>query len=364
MNESMSSSRLTLTIETKSWPLDVPFAITGYTFHSFDAVVVTLTDEYGHRGIGEGLGVYYLGDVPRTMIEQIEQVRERVDEGISREALLGVLPRGGARNALDCALWDLEAKRAGKPVWALVDGQARPRALTTTFTLGAGEPATMAAVARRFVATEPPPPDVRAAAKSNADLIHGARALKLKLTDDGRNAERVHAVRAAAPEARIIVDANQGLTIASFRALLPTLQEARVELVEQPFPTDRDEWLVGLDSPIPLAADESVQDRHDLQKMVGLVQVINIKLDKCGGLTEALAIVERGRALGFDLMVGNMSGSSWSMAPAFIVGQHCRVVDLDGPLYLSEDRDPSVRYADGMIDCAEDVWGSGRETMR
>lgn len=362
MKES-ASSRLSLSIQTKSWPLEVPFAITGYTFHSFDAVIVTLTDEYGHRGIGEGLGVYYLGDVPRTMIEQIEGARERIEAGISREALLDVLPRGGARNAVDCALWDLEAKRAGKPVWALIEGQAKPHALTTTFTLSAGEPETMADVARRFVSSEPPSAAARAAAKSNADLIYGARALKLKLTDDARNAERVRAVRAAAPEARIIVDANQGFTVDSFLALLPTLQETGVELVEQPFPMDRDEWLVGLDSPIPLAADESVQDRHDLEKMVGLVQVINIKLDKCGGLTEALAIVERGRALGFDLMVGNMSGSSWSMAPAFIVGQHCRVVDLDGPLYLSEDRAPAVRYADGMIDCADEVWGNGRETI-
>jgi L-alanine-DL-glutamate epimerase-like enolase superfamily enzyme len=327
--------RLRLQATQKSWAIKAPFHITGYTFTAFDALIVELVDEHGRTGRGEAQGVYYRHDTPATMQVQIEALRARIEAGIDRQALQELLPAGGARNALDCALWDLEAKRSGKPVWQLA-GLDAPKPLRTTYTLGAEEPEAMAEAARAY-----------------AD----ARAIKLKLTDDGRSAERVLAVRQARQDVWLMVDANQGFTRESFARLLPTLDQARVDVVEQPFPVGKEDWLDGLDRPIPVAADESVQDRNDLEKMVGRVDVINIKLDKCGGLTEALVIAAKARNLGFDLMVGNMGGSSLSMGPAFVVGQLCDVVDLDGPISLIDDYTPSVVYEDGSVWCPEAVWG-------
>lgn len=321
----------------EKWALKEPFHITGYTFDVFDALVVTL-HENGHVGRGEALGVYYRADTPASMQAQVEALRERIEAGLTRQQLLQLLPAGGARNAIDCALWDLEAKRTGKPVWTLA-GLDAPRPLLTTFTVGAAEPSAMAEAARGFPQ---------------------ARALKLKLTDDGLNADRVRAVRAACPEAWIMVDANQGFTRESFAQLLPALVDARIAVVEQPFPTGREAWLDGLDSPIMIAADESVQDHHDLPSLVGRVGMINIKLDKCGGLTEALAMAEQARGLGFELMVGNMSGSSLAMAPAFVLGQSCKVVDLDGPVFLRRDPAPSALYEDGRIWCDDAIWGGAQ----
>jgi L-alanine-DL-glutamate epimerase-like enolase superfamily enzyme len=329
------SGRLRLRATPRSWAIEAPFHITGYTFNAFDALIVELVDEQDRVGRSEAQGVYYHQDTSTSMLAQVEALRERVEAGITREELQALLPAGGARNALDCALWDLEAKRTGKPVWELA-GQAAPRPLRTTYTLSAEQPEAMAGRARAYAQ---------------------ARAIKLKLTDDERNAERVLAVREARPDAWLMVDANQGFTRESFARLLPTLVEARVEVVEQPFPVGREAWLDGLERPIRLAADESVQDRGDLAGLVGRVDVINIKLDKCGGLTEALDIVKEARRLGFGLMVGNMGGSSLAMGPAFVVGQSCDVVDLDGPLGLLVDYSPSVVYEDGAVWCPEAVWG-------
>ncbi|WP_449427818.1 dipeptide epimerase [Rhodanobacter umsongensis] len=326
--------RLQLQARIERRPTVAPFHITGYTFTAFEAVVVTLEAD-GLVGEGEGLGVYYKQDTPEKMLAQIEALRGRIEAGLTREQLQRMLPAGGARNALDCALWDLEAKRSGKPVWMLA-GQDQPKALMTTYTVGADQPQVMAERARAFAS---------------------ARAIKLKLTDDDINAQRVLAVRAARPDVWLMVDANQGFTRESFARLLPTLVEARVDVVEQPFPIGKEAWLDGLERPIRIAADESVQDRSDLQKLVGRVDIINIKLDKCGGLTEALAIVTDARKLGFELMVGNMSGSSLAMAPAFVVGQCCSVVDLDGPTFLTTDRSPAASYEDGYIWCADELWG-------
>ncbi|MGB3269567.1 MAG: dipeptide epimerase [Rhodanobacter sp.] len=327
-------ARLRLCMQLESRVLKEPFHITGYTFDTFDALVVSLHEE-GHVGRGEALGVYYRNDTPASMQAQIEALRERIEAGVTREQLLQLLPAGGARNALDCALWDLEAKRSGRPVWMLAGG-GTPQPLVTTFTVGADAPAAMALAARGF-------PD--------------ARALKLKLTNDGLNADRVRAVRAACPTAWIMVDANQGFTRETFTHLLPALVDAQVAVVEQPFPIGSEAWLDGLDSPIMIAADESVQDHHDLPGLVGRVGMINIKLDKCGGLTEALAMVAQARGLGFELMVGNMSGSSLAMAPAFVLGQRCKVVDLDGPVYLQRDPAPSAVYEGGRIWCDDAIWG-------
>jgi L-alanine-DL-glutamate epimerase-like enolase superfamily enzyme len=350
------SGRLRLQATLKSWPIKAPFHITGYTFTAFDALILELTDELGHVGRAEAQGVYYHKDTPVTMQAQVEALRERIESGLTREALQQLLPAGGARNVLDCALWDLDAKRALRtastrsallsssvsfsliaraPVWELA-GLGAPKPLLTTYTVGAEDPAVMAQRASEFV---------------------GARAIKLKLTDDDSNAERVLAVRKARPDVWLMVDANQGFTRESFARLLPTFVEARVDVVEQPFPVGNEAWLDGLARPIQLAADESVLDRNDLAKMVGRVDVINIKLDKCGGLTEALAIAHEARELGFKLMVGNMGGSSLAMAPSFVVGQLCDVVDLDGPVNLLADYLPSVEYQDGRIWCPESLWG-------
>lgn len=333
---SQGHGRLTLQASLKSWPITAPFHITGYTFTAFDALIVVLTDEHGHVGCGEAQGVYYHKDTPVTMLAQLEALRARIEAGITREELQQLLPAGGARNVLDCALWDLDAKRTGKPVWQLA-GLNAPKPLLTTYTVGAENPEVMA---------------------SRASAFATARAIKLKLTDDDLNAARVLAVRKARPDVWLMVDANQGFTRESFARLLPTLVEARVDVVEQPFPVGNEAWLDGLERPIRLAADESVQDRSDLAKMVGRVDVINIKLDKCGGLTEALAIADEARKLGFKLMVGNMGGSSLAMAPSFVVGQLCDVVDLDGPISLLEDYSPPVVYENGTIWCPDALWGS------
>lgn len=315
------------------WPFLEPFHITGYTFNGVD-VLVTTVEEGGFRGRGEAAGVYYRGETPETMKADIDQFAD--GRTWSREGLRLSIPSGGARNALDCALWDLEAKQARQPVWRLA-GLKAVRPLWTTLTIGANDPGHMA---------------------SRAISLQQARAIKLKLLGDDGDAERVRAVRTARPDVWIGVDANQGFTPASFHALLPTLVEANVQLVEQPFPTERDGDLEGIDSPIPLAVDESVQDHRDIERFVGLASVINIKLDKCGGLTEALAMVSIARKLGFKVMVGTMSATSLSTAASFVLGQFCDLVDLDGPTLLARDRVPPVTYADGYLHCPDTVWGS------
>lgn len=330
--------RLRLRATLKSWPIKAPFQITGYTFTAFDALIVELTDAQGHGGRGEAQGVYYFKDTPATMLAQIEAVRGQIETGITRQELQQLLPAGGARNVLDCAFWDLESQRAGVPVWQLA-GLQPPKPLRTTYTLGADAPEVMAAGARAYAS---------------------ARAIKLKLIDDDLSAQRVLAVREARPDVWLMVDANQGFSRESLAQLLPTLIEARVDLLEQPFAIGNEAWLDGLERPIPIAADESVQDRSDLARVAGRVDVINIKLDKCGGLTEALAIADEARRQGFGLMVGNMGGSSLAMAPAFVVGQLCDVVDLDGPISLREDYSPSVIYQDGSIDCPATLWGGAQ----
>lgn len=328
-------ARLRLQAMIEKWPMKEPFHITGYTFTEIDSLVVSLHED-GKTGRGEAQGVYYRRDTPATMLAQIEALRHRIEAGVTRQDLLQLLPAGGARNALDCALWDLEANQIGQPVWRLAELEP-PRPLITTFTLGADNPAVMADGARDYT---------------------DAHALKLKLTDDDLNAERVRAVRAARPDAWIMIDANQGFTRDSFTRLLPELQQTQVALIEQPFPVGREDWLDGLNSPIRIAADESVQDHFDLQKLGGRVDIINIKLDKCGGLTEALAMAKQARGLGFELMVGNMGGTSLAMAPAFILGQQCTVVDVDGPISLKSDRTPGMTYENGMAWNAERVWGA------
>ncbi len=328
---------LKLHVDVEALPMRRPFVITGYVFEAMPAIVVRLTDG-SYTGRGEAAGVYYLDDDTDKMLRMVEDVRVEIEGGASRTDLQRLLPPGGARNAIDCALWELDAARQGEPAWRLAGFDAL-RPLVTTMTAGAGTPESMVEVACGFV---------------------GARAIKLKLTGDAPlDVARVQAVREALPEAWLGVDANQGYTLRKLETVLPAFVGADVRLVEQPLPRGQEAALDGFASPIPLAADESLQSIDDLPGLVGRVQVANIKLDKCGGLTEGLAQARRARELGLGVMVGNMAGSSWAMAPACIVGQLCEIVDLDGPLALKGDRMPAVTYRDGEIVCGDEVWGRG-----
>ena len=334
----MSALRLSVAVE--KLPFAAPFRIAGYVFEHMDAVVVTLEDG-ALRGRGEAEGVFYLNDDAAHMVAALEACRPAVEAGIDRGALQRLLPPGGARNALDCALWELEARRSGRPVWELA-GLDPPQPLLTTFTLGADDPARMADGARRYAQ---------------------ARALKLKFTGDrDLDRARLEAVRAARPDVWLGVDANQGYGVGDLEALLRILLAAHVELLEQPLARGQEAGLEGFSSPIPVAADESALSLTDLPGLVGRFQVVNIKLDKCGGLTEGLAMAREAQRLGLKVMVGNMVGSSLAMGPAFVLGQLCDVVDLDGPIFLKQDRSPAVTYAQGMIWCDEQVWG--RESSR
>jgi L-alanine-DL-glutamate epimerase-like enolase superfamily enzyme len=326
---------LQLSVAVEQVELAAPFRISGFVFERQDIVVVTLRDG-SHQGRGEAAGVYYLKDDSQKMVATLDAHRARIERGIDRESLQQLLPPGGARNAVDCALWELDAARAGRTVWELAGFRAA-NPLVTTFTLGADEPAAMAEGARKY--------------------LH-ARALKLKLTGElDLDMARVRAVRAARPGAWIGVDANQGYRIDALDSLIPVLVEANVSLLEQPLARGREADLQGYVSPIPIAADESALCLADIPGLAGRFDVVNIKLDKCGGLTEALAMALRARELGLKVMVGNMVGTSLAMAPGFVVGQLCDVVDLDGPTFLKRDRTPGVTYADGKIWCGDDVWG-------
>jgi L-Ala-D/L-Glu epimerase len=329
---------LQLSVVTEKLHLSAPFRISGFVFEDQEVVVVTVSDGR-NGGRGEASGVYYLNDTAATIMATIEKVRARIEAGITRVALQDLLPPGGARNAVDCALWELEAQRSNTPVWKLA-GLPEPKPLLTTFTLGADDPATMALGARKY---------------------SQARALKLKLTGEvAIDQARVAAVRAARPEVWMGVDANQGYTVSALELLMPSLVAANVSLLEQPLKRGNESGLDGFKSPIPVAADESALSFGDLPGLVNRFQVVNIKLDKCGGLTEGLAMAHEAKRLGLKVMVGNMVGSSLAMAPAFVLGQLCDVVDLDGPIFLTKDRTPAISYTDGLVWSGAEVWGAAQ----
>ncbi len=324
-----------VSVRTETWAFRYPFRITGYEFTDAEVVVAEVSDG-GMRGRGEALGVYYKEETTARLSSQIIAAAQRAKTVTELTSITESLPGGGAKNALDCALWELRSQLEATPVWRLAGLTSAPQPVQTTATVGAGPPDEMSARARDFAT---------------------ATALKLKLIGDGGDAERVRAVRAARPDVWLGVDGNQGFTLRTLHELLPTLVASEVQLLEQPFPADRDADLDEVESPIPIAADESVQTLNDMEHLVGRFDTINIKLDKCGGLTEALRMQQRARELGLNVMVGCMGGTSLSMAPAFVVAQRCDVVDLDGPLLLVTDRTPSAIYRDGRIYCPEEVWG-------
>lgn len=320
-------------VAVERWPLKKSFAITNHVFTACEVVVVSAS-EGGLTGRGEACGAYYKKETPEQMARELLAILGS-GRHLERTELAQLKCSAGARNALDCALWDLEAKRTKKPVWQLA-GLQQPRPLRTTYTLGADTPEQMASAAAHFA---------------------GASHIKLKLTGDGTDHERVRAVRDARPDVWLMVDANQGFTPGSLRALLPTLSAARVSLIEQPFAVGREADLDHFESPIALVADESAQEITDLDTLIGRFQVINIKLDKCGGLTRALEMAQACRRLGFEVMVGNRMGTSLSIAPAYLLGQVCDVVDLDAALFLASDRSPAATYRDGLVTVPGGLWG-------
>ncbi len=328
--------RFTLDVSTEQLRLVQPFRISGHVFEAADVVVVTVGDGV-HTGRGEGAGVYYMGDDLPHMLEDLRTARAAIERGLTREQLRALMPPGGARNAVDCALWELEAAQTGKPVWSLA-GLDAPHPVRTTFTLGADRPEVMAAGARGYAQ---------------------ARSIKIKLTGErALDVARVKAIRQARPDVWLGVDGNQGFEPDDLDPLVAALHEQGVSLLEQPLARGREAALDGYRSVVPIAGDESILSLPDMAKAVGRFDVINIKLDKCGGLSEALLMAAEARRLGLGVMVGNMIGTSLAMAPAFVLAQLCDVVDLDGPTFLATDRAPTVSYNDGDIWAGPEVWGS------
>ncbi len=327
-------AKRTLSLHTERWPLRTPFRIAGHTWEEIELLICRI-EQAGVVGRGEGAGVYYLADTPDKMQAQVAAVSPQIESGISREQLLELLPRGGARNAVDCALWDLEAQLSQRSVWDFTGVGKGP--VETVVTVGIeDDPARMAA---------------KAAAASEF------RNLKVKLDAD-RPLERITAVREARPDARLVVDVNQGWTLAQLQRFAPALQELDVAMIEQPLPRGDDGALSRYRSPVPLCADESCLDLHELNRAQECYQMINIKLDKCGGLTAALALATAARGRGLGLMVGNMLGTSLGMAPAHIIGRMADFADLDGPLLLARDRPGGMRYDGGRISPPENgLWG-------
>jgi L-alanine-DL-glutamate epimerase-like enolase superfamily enzyme len=323
-----------LTVRSESWPIAGAFTISRGSKTEAEVVVVEIRDG-AHLGRGECAPYPRYGETVEGAIAAVEELRPGIERGLDREGLLAAMPAGAARNAVDCALWDLEAKRSGHAVWQLA-GLAPPRPVTTAYTLSLGPVDGMAAAAR---------------ANAHRPL------LKLKLSGPG-DLERVRAVRANAPKARLIVDANEAWTPAIFPELVPQLADLGVELIEQPLPACDDGALAGLKRPVPVCADESCHGVASLGAIRGKYDAVNVKLDKTGGLTEALQLAAAAKAQGLSLMVGCMVATSLAMAPAMLVAQNARWVDLDGPLLLARDREPGLVYQDSLVQPpAPELWG-------
>ena len=323
-----------LTVRIERWPIAGGFAISRGAKTEAEVVVAELTDG-AHAGRGECVPYARYGETVDGVAAAIAALRPALAQGLDRVALQTRLPPGAARCALDCAFWDIEAKRAGRPAFALA-GLPPPQPLTTAYTISLGTPEVMAKAAKRAA---------------------GRALLKIKLGGDGDPA-RIAAVRNAAPGAELIVDANEGWDSGNLPQNLAACAQARVTLVEQPLPAGDDAILATVHRPIPICADESVHDRASLPDLRGKYDAVNIKLDKTGGLTEALALAAEAERLGFALMVGCMVSTSLAIAPAMLVAQRARVVDLDGALLLAQDRPHGLRYVGSCLEPAEAaLWG-------
>ena len=314
-----------LSVRRDSWPLAKPFTISRGS-KTVAEVVVAEISVGALRGRGEGVPYARYGETIDSVVDALAAMSEAIAGGLGRDALQDAMKPGAARNALDVALWDLEAKQTGGSVWALAE-IAEPRPVVTAYTLSVDTPERIGAAAQE---------------EAHRPL------LKLKLTGAG-DLERVRAVRAGAPKATLIVDANEGWTLDHLRDYGPALAELGVALIEQPLPAGQDAALAELAHPVPLCADESCHTSADLPALAGRYEYVNIKLDKTGGLTEALVLLRAARAQGFKVMVGCMVGSSLAMAPAMLLAQGAEFVDLDAPLLLARDRQPGLRYEGSVV---------------
>jgi len=324
---------LTIDAREETWPLDKPFRISRGTRTETRVVVVTLTDGQ-HSGRCEGVPIKRYNQTPASVLAEIESIKSAPN--LHREQLQKLLPPGAARNAVDCALWDLEAKISGKRAWELADISIAPE-VETTFTISLDSPEAMAAATQ---------------AATNLPI------LKLKLGGDHADVTRVEAVREAAPKVRLLVDANESWTPDHYLRVVPSLVEFGVELIEQPFPADANNVLETLDHPIPVCADESCHTTADLPGLKKRYEVVNIKLDKTGGLTEALLLADGACQAGFKLLIGCMVCTSLGIAPARLLAGAADWIDLDGALLLSRDREHGLAYGNGKIGLpSRQLWG-------
>jgi L-alanine-DL-glutamate epimerase-like enolase superfamily enzyme len=325
---------LTLSVREEVFPVAGVFTISRGSRTEIRVVTTELSDGV-HTGRGECVPYARYGESVDSVIATIRSVEADLAAGLDRQGLQARLPSGAARNGLDCAFWDLEAKRSGQPAWRTA-GLAEAPSATTAYTLSLATPEAM-----------------RAQAEKNADRP----LLKVKLGADG-DLERIEAVRQGAPKSTIIIDANEGWTVEQYLALSPVLVRLGVALVEQPLPAGADDALAHIERALPVCADESCHDRASLPAMVGKYDLINIKIDKTGGLTEALALRQAARDAGLGIMVGCMLGTSLAMAPALLLAPEARYVDLDGPLLLARDRDPALHISGSLITPADrTLWG-------
>jgi L-alanine-DL-glutamate epimerase-like enolase superfamily enzyme len=325
---------ISLSVSHETWPIRGSFTISRGSRTEVDVIVAELRDG-DKRGRGECVPYARYGETPESVMEQIQSIEGALASGLDSDRLQDALAPGAARNAIDCAFWDLDAKCDGKRVWELA-GLPAPEPLTSAYTLSLDKPEKM-----------------KAAAKDNSTRP----LLKLKLAGPD-DLQRVEAVRSGAPEAVIIVDANEGWTPEIYTCLAPKLAALGVKMIEQPLPADNDAALGEIERPVPVCADESCHDRASLPALKGRYDIINIKLDKTGGLTEALALKSESKAMGFGVMVGCMLATSLSMAPAHLVAQGVKVVDLDGPLLLAKDRESPMKFEGSLVYPADAaLWG-------
>jgi L-alanine-DL-glutamate epimerase-like enolase superfamily enzyme len=323
-----------ISVRLESWPSIIPFRISSNVWEDFPCIVCEI-EEGGFVGRGEALGVYNNNETPESMAAQINSVEKEIAAGIDRRQLLELLPPGGARFAVDSALWDLEAQMTARSAWEIAG--VSPEPVETVFTIGLEKTAEEMAA--------------KAAAATDLSLF------KVKLDND-RPVERIAAICDARPDARLVVDANQGWNFSELQVFGPALHELGVLMIEQPLPRGKDQELEGYKSAAPLCADESCQHIGELEAAASRYQMINIKLDKCGGLTHGLELARAARDMQLGLMVGCMGGTSLSMAPSHVLAQLCDFVDIDGPLLIKKDREGGLRYERGIVSLPEKrFWG-------
>lgn len=324
-----------LSARSESWPIAGRFTIARGSKTSADVVVATIA-EGDVAGCGECVPYARYGETVEGVIAEIAAMAPHIADGINRDMLMERMRPGAARNAIDCALWDLEAKQTGRPAWAIAN-LPEPAPLVTAYTVSLDTPEVMAEAARREAARP---------------------LLKLKLGDGSNDIARMEAVRSAAPDARLVIDANEGWRAADLERLFAACARLRIELIEQPLPASDDEALRFINRPIPVCTDEAAHGLQTLESLLGRYDAINIKLDKTGGLTEALLLRQAATASGLKIMVGCMLATSLAMAPAMLAAQGADVVDLDGPLLLERDRTPGIAF-DGsvMAPPPPELWG-------